>query len=546
MMRFRVGKQIRTIRMRAIVAMDVFHQLQIAGIFPGSVSASALNSKKLNADCAEDSESFGEITALLQGLWEGTEERPLWLEQWRGLLFFVGCDTSLESCRSALGPRLVWRSAKPTRCLGVVSSRLGRKPDSMSVWFRTLRSACAQAVERGEMILTGQGTTTEPFVHRCQELFGVPTCELKVSANSCLRDWFHEELPAATTKADQLIHISPSLERNASVTLPEVAEIDRAVAAISDRLVALSVRKGGNWHKLLRWRLDRTRLGRGTTFFAIEDSLTPKSVGNELFVQGAVGWTCVPGGVDSATAMRGRPGSVKSSVDRTQRFQPRIVLPTNSGFLRDWCERNEYLTHCTRRRYGPWPGQTKAEYIDDLILARDDANHSALAALNRIIRMQCLLATNDSSPTKIPVASFTEVPLDELQRLRVFRPHRGRWDFEPYGLCIRKDWLVHQQARPVHYAPRSEWSMLSDSERVFFQLQTTTTRAGNQIDWTVEQEWRVVGDVRLDSLLPEDAVVFVPSESEASLVTDACRWPVVTLSSIQASQEEMSPQRAPN
>ena len=186
-----------------------------------------------------------------------------------------------------------------------------------------------------------------------------------------------------------------------------------------------------------------------------------------------------------------------------------------------------FLTHCTRRQDGPWPDQDEVDWLDDLILDRADADHSALAAVGRILRGQRLIATAQTIRGATPVVSLTATPLAELDRLRVFRPHRGRWDFEPYGICIRRDWLQRLGARPVQYGDDGFWASLSPDDQPFFQLRHSGLSGGDrQIDWAVEDEWRVVGDVDLVALPADAALLFVPTESEAQQIATVSRWPV--------------------
>jgi hypothetical protein len=129
-----------------------------------------------------------------------------------------------------------------------------------------------------------------------------------------------------------------------------------------------------------------------------------------------------------------------------------------------------------------------------------------------------------------PVVSFTSIPLTELHRLRVFRPHRVRWDFQPYGICIRRPWLEQRETRPVRYAADQQWTDLSEDERPFFQLDHTRARRGGAtMDWTVEQEWRHLGDLTLQELPSEEGFVFVPTPSEAQQLATVSRWPVVVV-----------------
>ena len=186
-----------------------------------------------------------------------------------------------------------------------------------------------------------------------------------------------------------------------------------------------------------------------------------------------------------------------------------------------------FLTHCTRRRKGPWPDQVDTDYLDDLILDREDADHSALAALLRIVRQQRLIATAQTIRGATPVVSFTAVPLAELRRLRVFRPHRGRWDFEPYGICLRCDRLKQLGARPVQYGDDRLWNRLALNERPFFQFRKTRRETGaRHIDWSVEDEWRVLGTIDLAEFPADAALVFVPTAAEAEKMAAISRWPV--------------------
>jgi hypothetical protein len=187
------------------------------------------------------------------------------------------------------------------------------------------------------------------------------------------------------------------------------------------------------------------------------------------------------------------------------------------------------LTHCTRRRPGPWPGEDEDQFLDDLILDRAGADHSALAALWRIVHSGRLIASGEFVRGETPVVSFTAVPLSQLQTLRTYRSHLGRWDFEPYGICIRRDWLQRCGARPVQYGDESLWETLPDADRPFFQKSDSHTASGKRIDWTVEREWRHVGDMELEAIPAEAALLFVPSESEARQLAAVSPWPIVVL-----------------
>ena len=78
------------------------------------------------------------------------------------------------------------------------------------------------------------------------------------------------------------------------------------------------------------------------------------------------------------------------------------------------------------------------------------------------------------------------------------------------------------------YGDEALWDALADEQRPYFQRQCCGKDGA--IDWSIEREWRHVGDVNLESLAPCAGFVFVPSMAEAERLTGLSRWPVVVLS----------------
>ena len=293
---------------------------------------------------------------------------------------------------------------------------------------------------------------------------------------------------------------------------------DRALAALSERLVVLHARRHGNLDRLLRARLADPAFPAASVFLALGSELVPRDLAGELMGHGAVGWL-VLNTLGHADQVAPGPWTPPDQVARKP--APVIAVPPAAD--------GEYLTHCTRRRRGPWPGEAEADFLDDLILDRAGADHSAWAALWRIVQTQRLMASAEMIRGGIPVVSFTAVPLAELPRLRAFRPHLGRWDFEPYGLCVRRDWLASRGARAVRYGDESLWQTLPAEEQAFFQRARSETAGGTVLDWTREQEWRHVGDLALQELPAAAAFLFVPSASEARQLAAVSPWPVAAL-----------------
>jgi hypothetical protein len=524
----------------AISVRDVLPTLIRAGLYPQDA---ALSERALAQDSGRDL-----MPAIIRAWQESGDSSPTAVEahdaaqlailqarQRAGsqLTCNVPGDTS-EVAALWLGNRLAWwpRGVLAGRRVGVASSRLGRNLEQRKAWFAALRTACMRLDPTRDVLLTSEAITSQRFVQRCGQLFGIPVLCLGAEREGTLRDWARRILAdeAPSRDSEHHVYLSPSLSDGKSSTptqeQPARPMRDRAMMAISDLLIVLRVRANGNIQRLLESRLARSEYPAASVFLALGEGLVPRKIAEPLMDRGAVGWYIMDGDPPA------KPAAPPPWTSPTVPAAPIIKCPS----AQDWA----YLTHCTRRRPGPWPDQDENAYLDDLLLDRDGADHSALAALWRIVRNRCLLASNDLIRGDQAVVSLTAVPLQQIHRLRTFRSHLSRWDFEPYGICIRRDWLQKQGARPVHYGDDSLWEQLSATERPFFQKRQSQTRSGAVMDWRVEREWRLIGDLRLDNVPSDAAFVFVPSWDEARQLATVSPWPIAILAS--ESGEESSRQ----
>ncbi len=142
--------------------------------------------------------------------------------------------------------------------------------------------------------------------------------------------------------------------------------------------------------------------------------------------------------------------------------------------------------------------------------------------------MRRLQGNNDITRDSTPVVCFTEQTVDRFAKLRTFRSHLARWDFELAGIAIKREIIEQLGARPVIYGSDATWHQLKREDRPFFQIRTSGQTKEN-MDWTSEMEWRIRGDVDLDRLKPNQAFVFVETEDEAWEVAFFSRWPVVVI-----------------
>ncbi|MGB6044598.1 MAG: hypothetical protein WBF93_15675 [Pirellulales bacterium] len=448
----------------------------------------------------------------------------------RGAALTVGYAGKQEhAARAWLGLRLAWwPSGIPSgRRVGVACSRLGRRLDRQQAWFDVLRAACGKIDRRLDVLVSSGDSAAAALVRRAAELFDLRllTIETPTDDEAALQQWLERLTRTTVDSHDSIrqVFLSPPLASepmNDRAIEASGPFRDRALAAMSDRLLIFHLRRRGNWHRLLSQRLDSHLFPPASVHVAMGRELVSARCAAQLLDAGAVGWV-VPQAlnVDVAPAMA-RPVIVSRE---TPHGQPAIIeLPAGDPW--------EYLTHCTRRCNGAWPDQTEDEYLEQLILQDEESDRSALAALLRIIKTRTLRGSSEGIRGKSAVVCFTAVPLDELQRMRTFRAHRARWDFEPYGICIRQDWLEQRDAQPVHYGNQKLWESLPENERPFFQVSHST--GGRQvIDWTAEREWRHAGNVALDQLPDDAAFVFVSSEDDAERVAAISPWPVAVVGS---------------
>lgn len=427
-----------------------------------------------------------------------------------------------ERSKGWLGERLAWWPAgiPSGRRMGIASSRLGRQLETHRSWFTMLRAACAKIDRDNDVVLNVAATTTSRFLERCAELFGLTllTIHLPTRSGMSLEKWFEQITKIDAQPGAPEVYLSPPIEpdqREIEPRQPRAPLRDRTLFAASDQLLVFHVRPNGNLQNLIEARLNGDAWEVGSTTIALGPKLVPQKIADHFLDHGAVGWF-VPAAWDQMD-----DDDEKSLRELSTDSTPRVIALPNDD---PW----PYLTHCTRRCDGPWPAQDENEFLDDLILDRKNTDHSALAALCRIVEQKQLTAGSSANRGSHPVVSFTAASPIDLKQMRTFRPHRGRWDFEPYGICIHRDWLEKQGAKPVQYGDDELWKKLPEADRPFFQKSQSHTGT-TMIDWTIEQEWRCTSDVDLSGL-PHDAVfLLVPTSIDATRLAQSCPWPVAIM-----------------
>jgi hypothetical protein len=423
---------------------------------------------------------------------------------------------------------------------------MGRRLELQRNWFAELRSVARQMAMQDQAMLLIPGTAAAMYAQRAAELYGGRRVVL-MRDGECTRSW-HAWLDVVRRRMLALepfeSHVSrgwvsPPLarwedrgQRNSGQPSQEcrtpdgrtrrpraegeceavIPVQDLLLAALAEQWIVLSAKRGGNIERIIDGMLGQDREEARQVYLTSDSNRIPGVLRERWVGQGAKLLEPVQ---DEGVVEEGAVVAAISTVQPRQHSWRNVTELTGT-----------YLTHCTRGRFGPWPGQSENEYLDDLLLNRPSADHGPLATLRRIIAQRRLMAASGVVRGDGPVVCFSAVPPGELAQLRRFRPHRCRWDFEPYGIALAMAPMLERGARPVIYGDERVWISLPEELRPFFQLRSTHTAQGNVWDWSVEQEWRYVGDVDLSEFDAQDVVVIVKCAEAAQQVFDICPWEV--------------------
>ena len=415
---------------------------------------------------------------------------------------------------AAFGDRILWwPTGKPSgRRVSILSSRIGRQYEDRPEWFESLRLA-AGTLRQDDRLVTAEGLTTHRFVMQLCDLMSLPRVEVRFASarRTPLRwfDWLVAETSESSDSTVCPVFVSPRL--GAPQSLPDQ---DLSVSLLADQTWVLSLRKSGVLSTILHKRLSDTTLPVGSVRLLCGDGLVTEEVAEPLQKLGAVCWY-----------LTSKDCELKESPADDERISGEVENPQSPGI--ESVPATGWLTHCTRLP-GRWPGEEESSHVEKLVLSEAE-ERSPLQALLRIVSEQRLLASSEGIRGAFRVVCFSECPLAELLARRTWQKHRTRWDFEPYGICIRQGSLKKLGTAPVEYGDESTWSQLSAERRPWFQKNQSHI-GDRDVDWTAEKEWRLAGDLDLSQFGSEEAFVFVASQAEAARVQPHCRWPVRVVS----------------
>jgi hypothetical protein len=399
----------------------------------------------------------------------------------------------------------------------VVTSRLGRTPLAHHVELATLYRWVQQTVDAGAAPLTVMSTAADRWVIRACHLLGTEPVRLELAPGD------------SGGNPVQRSGVHPITLGDAKVTRDEVAIM------LADRVDVAMVRRGGTIHRLLLQRLAQDNLASVRVLVPVEPWGQPVSPGSSRVIQelidaGAVGYCCHWDAPDPK-----RSADIVPVPTNEHDSSPKRTTSCDIAAQRLLSDSRSWLVHCTRARQAAWPGQSDEQFFDWLLLsAPQAADLSPLVTLQRIVAQQQLIGTGRTTRCGRPVVCFSDKPILEVVAQRIFRPHLGRWDAEPFGIAIRKDVAKRLGALPViYFAPqrrsaKSTGLSTTANDDQAWRLQSV----GTTFDWTTEREWRLPTALDLRQLSPDDAIVFVASDDQCDKVANS-KWPIVSIESLQ-------------
>lgn len=390
----------------------------------------------------------------------------------------------------------------PEVWLGVVSSHASKFDFARPLWQKSLFAALQLAShQRWGVMFAWDGPCAAVVRHTCSRL-SLPFLEVQTGDAK-------KSVKTNTTPRSGSIGVLRLIESGKERQRIPIS--DRAVVMMADRVFAVEVRRGGKIDALLNARLGCPKVPSASTYLPIHIGESGQNSGidhREWLGKGAVGWIV-------------QDDESSKCLSSCRRLVPQTLKQPILG-LTKMNEATDFFVHCTRSRSGPWPDQTLAQFHDEIIQAPWQSWPSPFQSLERILLQQRLIATNNFRRGDLSTVCFSAKPLRQLLGMRRYQSHIGRWDWEPYGIMIRREWLLERGVREVKYISHQEAKKRSPIELAYSQIVNS-----DATDWSVEQEWRLEGDLRLAEIPSSKALVFVPTFEEARALQSYSRWPIV-------------------
>ncbi|MEM7474120.1 MAG: hypothetical protein AAF483_03950 [Planctomycetota bacterium] len=415
------------------------------------------------------------------------------------------------------------------KLVGIACSQLGKQHQNLPHWPQLVDDILTEIRRRNQRLLVADQTTLasalEELAFRSEVDF-LQVCFAK--AKEDWHRWLLETIPrfaASHNLARKTLYVSPTTDSKMQLIGPIQ---DVANVFLADRLFGLAIRKSGKIAKLLEQRLLSQQFDAGSVFVLLHDAVeiqkgTRQSASSSLrhnrfwMNLGAVGWRPSKQFIAPVDEPCFRSTAQTGCLQLTSAL-PEAVFDTEPSGRRA----GKWLIHCTRgTMFQPHESQQGSLYRH--WISGEALHSSPWMQLNKICYQRRLVGSKFLQRCNREVVSLSDVPLPRLLSQRSFRPHLGRWDWEPYGLMISRAAIERLGGRPVIYGDEADYERLLPDQLPFFQP------GGETYDWRLEEEWRVLGDLDLSRLQTDEVRIFTRLKREALQLSLCSRWPVFWL-----------------
>jgi len=173
-----------------------------------------------------------------------------------------------------------------------------------------------------------------------------------------------------------------------------------------------------------------------------------------------------------------------------------------------------YLTHWTSSLFAPYPNETLFDFYQSILNSKNIYSHNAFNTLINILKTKIIIANNKIIKGKYNVISFTENNPKETIKFMLWRNNRFRYNYEPYGIAINKDYLIKIGAKKVIYENNTNFNQLNEEEKPFFQYY------GKDKRWQFENEWRYLGNLNIENIPKQNILILVKTEKEKKYIKE--------------------------
>lgn len=429
--------------------------------------------------------------------------------------------------------------AQPTTWSGIVGSRLNRTDEDFCGWPSWIEEAVRSLARDYRTLLLVAGTTTTSIVEPLARQAKLNCLSIQLPPDkkrtASVGQWLIEIIDKLTiaNNPHSTLWLSGAAQA-AAEPLEQLPLRDRAIFTLAHRLVALSIRPQGIVAELLGRRLRDERFPVGTVSIRLPSG---QPIANrEWLDQQAVGWYLPTRLYSSSSGSKHRVVAAGCSATDSS-----VAVSQWTAHASLWRDSSDYLLHCVRGDDAQAFRNGQVEAVLDAVAQGELKPYSPYEVLMKVLASQRLRASGKLLRTGTSAVSFTAVPLLELMNRRRYQAHLGRWDWEPYGLMMRRDVLERLGARPVIYGDEDLFEHLDAGDRHFFQPARRRSARSESEHWQAEEEWRLLDDVRLSELPHGSLVLFVETAAQAQALAAHGPWPVIYL---QADRTQRSPTAA--